>query len=186
MRHKDDATPHRITPDGAAGVDVEANAGGEHSRSDSIIAAPDAFLARFGTRAGFIASRYFYGAIRNRGAITPKQVVAGVRAIGQEEWRRAERWGNQHQQDQLRELAEALNADRGGALAFAAEALRREAMSPEERAALKAQLARQAAMRGKPSTDAQRLFLARRGIEPPADRAEASALIDRLRGGEQE
>jgi hypothetical protein len=114
------------------------------------------------------------------GARTPEEVVAGAVRIGSERFRQAARRRDARQVEQLTELASALREDPGGALAFAAEALRRERMPPQERARQKTAMAMAAAMHGKPVTPAQRDLLVRHGMAVPGDRWEASQLIDSL------
>lgn len=118
---------------------------------------PDIFLRRFGSRAGVVGN-YFYTAIRKLGATTPETILVGVRAIGSEEWEVARTYDDHRKLAHLPVVAAALREDPGGALAFAAEALRRERLSPAERAAQKADLARLAAIRGKRCAEASRLI----------------------------
>jgi hypothetical protein len=139
---------------------------------------PRAFLKHFESGRRSAVANWFHFAVR-AGASTPGDVRLAV-------WRTVQdrlQWGNETDAPWV---LQALDTDPAGALAYAAHVLAYERLPDEARQRVKAERAvhfLKEAMRAKPVTEKQRLYLQALGYtgEAPADRAAASRMIDELR-----
>ena len=127
-------------------------------------------------------ANWFHYAVRN-GASTPQAVCS---AVWQTVQRRAEWSATPESRGFLLHCHEVLRSDQAGALAYARHVIEYERLPYEQRQRVKAERAvhfAKQAMVGKPATPAQLAYLAALGHPGPvpADRAEASQLIDALR-----
>ena len=126
-------------------------------------------------------ANWFHYAVRN-GAQTPHTVCS---AVGQTIHRRLEWSSDLTSRQVLQGVLEVLRTHQAEALAYAQSVLDYERLPYQDRQKVKAQRSLQylkGSMAGKPATEAQHGLLRRLGYAGalPDDRAEASALIDRL------
>lgn len=159
------------------------------------IAAPDqgttedgrALLERFpGTRRSYVANTFLY-AVRS-GARTPAKVLADVEHELSETAIRSRRWGFTDTIERTESIYSILNEYHDEALAFAAWAIRWEALPPAERQRQKQAKGaphRQAYMEQQPATEKQVAYIRALGYEGPVtSKAHASTLIEQLKRGE--
>jgi hypothetical protein len=147
------------------------------------VTARDAFLAHFPpARRSFVCNQFLY-AVR-RGANVPSLVVASVEA----ELQKAQQWvrhWERDDQERYADLTAAIAEHRTEALAFAMWALRWEQLTPEQKAAYRAQQSSthvQAWMATQPPTEKQRRYLEALGHTGDIEsRQHASELIEQLR-----
>jgi hypothetical protein len=147
----------------------------EHQpKNPSGVADPRAWLEHIAAHRRSAVANWFHYAVRS-GAASATLVLVSVR-----------QGCARRQNADAQQVLGALRADPAGALAYAQCVLDYERLPAQERQKVKAARAMpfvHAAMHGKPPTAPQLAYLTRLGYDgaPPADRAEASALIDHLR-----
>jgi len=159
------------------------------------IAAPDqgttedgrALLERFpGTRRSYVANTFLYS-VRS-GARTPAKVLADVEHELSETAKRSRRWGFSETVERTETMYSILNEYHDEALAFAAWAIRWEALPPAERQRQKQAKGaphRQAYMEQQPATSKQVDYIRALGFHGPVtSKAHASSLIEQLKRGE--
>jgi hypothetical protein len=145
---------------------------------------PRAWLERFPPARRSAIANWYHDAVRN-GASTPAAVVQQVRQTVQ----RHLQWASAHPEEaHLHAVLESLQTDSARALAYAAAVITYEQMPYEARQRVKAERAVpyvQEAMRGQAVTEKQAAYLRALGYVGtlPADRAEASRLIDHWKRG---
>jgi hypothetical protein len=145
-----------------------------------------AFLDHFPDHARSWAMSQFLDQIRTGGPTTPAGVATAVAERARAQADEAERRRQWTDVATWSSLFHAVRGYRAQAEALAGAALEWEALPPAERArqkAARAEAGRRAWMAGQPPTEKQLAFLRALGYcGPVANRAEASQLIDRLRG----
>ncbi len=159
------------------------------------IAAPDqgatedgrALLERFiPTRRSYVANTFLYS-VRS-GARTPAKVLADVEHELSETAKRSRRWGFSETVERTEAVYSVLNEFHDEALAFAAWAIRWEALPPAERErqkAAKGAIHKQAYMEQQPATDKQVAYIRSLGYQGVVtSKAHASSLIEQLKRGE--
>jgi hypothetical protein len=159
------------------------------------IAAPDqgttedgrALLERFpNARRSYVANTFLYS-VRS-GARTPAKVLADVEHELSETAKRSRRWGFTDTVERTEEVYAILNEFHDEALAFAAWAIRWEALPPAERERQKQAKGaphRQAYMEQQPATDKQVSYIRSLGYHGAVtSKAHASTLIEQLKRGE--
>jgi hypothetical protein len=146
-----------------------------------------ALLERFpGTRRSYVANTFLY-AVRS-GARTPGKVLADVEHELSETAKRSRRWGFTETVERTESIYSILNEYHDEALAFAAWAIRWEALPPAERERqkrAKGEVHRQAYLDTQPATDKQIAYIRALGYHGPVtSKAHASSLIEQLKRGE--
>jgi hypothetical protein len=126
-------------------------------------------------------ANWFYAAVRS-GHTDPSAIVEAVQGTLH---RRLQWTANLDQRQWLSQILNTMADDPRAAQAYAASVVAREHLPPAEKSALKHERAKAfvlEAMRGKPITEKQAWLIRSTGYTDaiPQDRAEASALIDRL------
>ena len=148
-----------------------------------------ALLERFpNARRSYVANTFLY-AVR-AGARTPLQVLASVNETLRETHARSQRWSFTDTVQRTEEVMAVLVDYHDEAMAFAAWAIRWEALPPAEKERQKAAKGashRQTYMEQQPPTDKQRAYLAVLGYTGEiTSKAHASDLIHKIRRGELE
>jgi hypothetical protein len=173
------------TPAGPAGPPVDRGHG-TACIPDGTAHAPRAWLEHFSPQKRSGVANLFHWGARHAGHTTPERLWLHVwqTAVRRQQWGR-DAVTTAH----LALLLDRLQTDRAGALAYAASVLAYEALPADARQRIKVERAfayLKASMAGKEPTQAQISYLRSLGYgsEPPADRAEASTLIDHLKRGE--
>ena len=160
------------------------------------IAAPDqgtieegkALLELFpNARRSYVANTFLHSV--RAGARTPHKVLADVEHALSETAKRSRRWGFSETVERTESIYSILNEYHDEALAYAAWAIRWEALPPAERERqkrAKGEVHRQAYMEQQPATDKQVAYIRALGYEGPVtSKAHASSLIEQLKRGEQ-
>jgi hypothetical protein len=146
-----------------------------------------ALLERFpNARRSYVANTVLY-AVR-AGALTPAEVLATVEHELSETAKRSRRWGFSETVERTEAVYSVLNEFHDEALAFAAWAIRWEALPPAERERQKKAKGaphRQAYMEQQPATSKQVDYIRALGFHGPVtSKAHASSLIEQLKRGE--
>jgi len=146
-----------------------------------------ALLERFpSNRRSYISNTFLY-AVRS-GARTPGKVLTDVEHELSETAKRSRRWGFTDTIERTESIYSILNEFHDEALAFAAWAIRWEALPPAERERqkrAKGEVHRQAYMEQQPATDKQVAYIRSLGYQGPVtSKAHASSLIEQLKRGE--
>jgi hypothetical protein len=146
-----------------------------------------ALLERFpNARRSYVANTFLY-AVR-AGARTPGKVLADVEHELSETAKRSRRWGFSETVERTETMYSILNEFHDEALAYAAWAIRWEALPPAERERqkrAKGEVHRQAYMEQQPATDKQVAYIRSFGYQGVVtSKAHASSLIEQLKRGE--
>ena len=146
-----------------------------------------ALLERFpNARRSYVANTFLY-AVR-AGARTPGKVLADVEHELSETAKRSRRWGFTDTVERTEMVYSILDEYHDEALAFAAWAIRWEALPPAERERQKQAKGaphRQAYMEQQPATEKQVAYIRALGYHGPVtSKAHASTLIEQLKRGE--
>jgi hypothetical protein len=156
-----------------------------HTAAEQPPTTPRAWLEQWPPERRSTVANYFHYAVRS-GHTSPTAVVQAVAAEVQ---KRLQWTIDQPRRQWLHEVLHAIRNDPDAARAYAETVLAWEQLPYAERQQQKSTRAApflEEAMRGKPTTSKQLGLLQSLGYSgpPPTDRAEASALIDRLLHGE--
>jgi acyl-CoA reductase-like NAD-dependent aldehyde dehydrogenase len=146
-----------------------------------------ALLERFpNARRSYVANTFLHSV--RAGARTPHKVLADVEHALSETAKRSRRWGFTDTVERTETMYSILNEYHDEALAFAAWAIRWEALPPAERERQKAAKGaphRQAYLEMQPATDKQVAYIQSLGYHGPVtSKAHASTLIEQLKRGE--
>jgi hypothetical protein len=146
-----------------------------------------AILERFpSTRRSYVANTFLHSV--RAGARTPHKVLADVEHALSETAKRSRRWGFTDTIERTESIYSILNEFHDEALAFAAWAIRWEALPPAERERQKKAKGaphRQAWMEQQTATEKQVAYIRALGYEGPVtSKAHASTLIEQLKRGE--